>query len=145
MNDFAVIKFSIAFIIGILLLPIVQVNIISLIILIILLLLLNITLARMRVFEKVHLLLTVISFLLIALIFIILFGRFNIYLRSVLTIIGLLLFMILTGVPPSVFRATVMALVIIVAFLTNRSTNIFNSLAIAALIILIINPDEINK
>ena len=79
----------------------------------------------------------------IALIFIILFGRFNIYLRSVLTIIGLLLFMILTGVPPSVFRATVMALVIIVAFLTNRSTNIFNSLAIAALIILIINPDEI--
>jgi len=79
----------------------------------------------------------------IALIFIILFGRFNIYLRSVLTIIGLLFFMIITGVPPSVFRATVMALVIIVAFLTNRSTNIFNSLAIAALIILIINPDEI--
>ncbi len=79
----------------------------------------------------------------IALIFIILFGRFNIYLRSVLTIIGLLFFMILTGIPPSVFRATVMALVIIVAFLTNRSTNIFNSLAIAALIILIINPDEI--
>jgi len=79
----------------------------------------------------------------IALIFIILFGRFNIYLRSVLTIIGLLFFMILTGVPPSVFRATVMALVIIVAFLANRSTNIFNSLAIAALLILIINPDEI--
>jgi competence protein ComEC len=79
----------------------------------------------------------------IALIFIVLFGRCNIYLRSVLTIIGLLFFMILTGVPPSVFRATVMALVIIVAFLTNRSTNIFNSLAIAALIILIINPDEI--
>jgi competence protein ComEC len=79
----------------------------------------------------------------IALIFIILFGRFNIYLRSLLTITGLLFFMILTGVPPSVFRATVMALVIIVAFLTNRSTNIFNSLAIAALIILIINPDEI--
>jgi competence protein ComEC len=79
----------------------------------------------------------------IALIFIILFGRFNIYLRSVFTIIGLLFFMLLTGVPPSVFRATVMALVIIVAFLTNRSTNIFNSLAIAALIILILNPDEI--
>jgi competence protein ComEC len=79
----------------------------------------------------------------IALIFIILFGRFNIYLRSVLTIIGLLFFMLLTGVPPSVFRATVMALVIIVAFLANRSTNIFNSLAIAALLILIINPDEI--
>ena len=79
----------------------------------------------------------------IALIFIILFGRFNIYFRSVLTIIGLLGFMFITGIPPSVFRATVMALVIILAFLTNRSTNIFNSLAIAALIILILNPNEI--
>lgn len=79
----------------------------------------------------------------IALIIIILFGRFNIFLRSVLTILGLLAFMFLTGAPPSVFRATIMALVIIVAFLTNRTTNIFNSLAIAALIILIVNPYEI--
>jgi competence protein ComEC len=79
----------------------------------------------------------------IALIIILLFGRFNIYLRSLITIIGLIAFMLLTGVPPSVFRATVMAVVIIVAFLTNRTTNIFNSLAIAALIILIINPYEI--
>ncbi|MCH6574121.1 MAG: DUF4131 domain-containing protein, partial [Bacteroidetes bacterium] len=65
MNDFAVIKFSIAFVIGILLLPIVQVNIFSLIILIILLFLLTVSLARMRVFEKFHMLLTVISLLLI--------------------------------------------------------------------------------
>ncbi|UCH65095.1 MAG: DNA internalization-related competence protein ComEC/Rec2 [Ignavibacterium sp.] len=79
----------------------------------------------------------------IALIIILLFGRFNIYFRSLLTIIGLIAFMLLTGVPPSVFRATVMAVVIIVAFLTNRTTNIFNSLAIAALIILTVNPYEI--
>jgi len=79
----------------------------------------------------------------IALIIIVLFGRFNIYLRSVITILGLLVFMLLTGVQPSVFRATVMAVIIIVAFLTNRTTNIFNSLAIAALIILIVNPYEI--
>jgi competence protein ComEC len=51
--------------------------------------------------------------------------------------------MLLTGVPPSVFRATVMAVVIIIAFISNRTTNIFNSLAIAALIILIMNPYEI--
>jgi len=79
----------------------------------------------------------------IAFIFIIMFGRFNIYFRSVSTIAGLLCFMFLTGVPPSVFRATVMALAIITAFLTNRTTNIYNSLAIAALIILVVNPDEI--
>ena len=79
----------------------------------------------------------------IALIIFVLFGRFNIYLRSIITILGLLAFMLLTGVPPSVFRATVMAVVIILAFLTNRTTNIFNSLAIAALIILIANPYEL--
>ena len=79
----------------------------------------------------------------IAGIFLILFGRFNIYIRSLLTITGLIAFMFLTGIPPSVFRATVMAVVIIIAFITNRSTNIFNSLAIAALIILVISPNEI--
>lgn len=79
----------------------------------------------------------------VALIFYFLFGRFNIILRSSLTIIGLLIFMFITGVPPSVFRATIMGIVIIVGFITNRSTNIFNSLAIAALILLLINPNEI--
>ena len=79
----------------------------------------------------------------IAVIFFILLGRFNIYLRSLATIFGLVAFMVLTGIPPSVFRATVMAVVIIIAFLSNRSTNIFNSLAIAALIILVITPNEI--
>ncbi len=79
----------------------------------------------------------------IALIFFILFGRFNFYIRSAATAVGLLFFMIITGMPPSVFRATIMALVIIIAFVTNRSTHIFNSLAIAAVIILLVDPDEI--
>ncbi len=79
----------------------------------------------------------------IAIIFYFLFGRFNIILRSILTIAGFLIFMLITAVPPSVFRATIMAIVIIVGFSTNRSTNIFNSLAIAALILLLINPNEI--
>ena len=79
----------------------------------------------------------------IALIFYFLFGRFSIILRSVLTIAGLIIFMLITGVPPSVFRATVMAAVIIIGFATNRSTNLFNSLAIAALILLLINPNEL--
>lgn len=76
-------------------------------------------------------------------IFLFLFGRFGIYTRSVLTILGLLTFMFITGVPPSVFRATLMSIIIILAFLFNRSTNLINSIAIAAIIILIINPDEI--
>ncbi len=79
----------------------------------------------------------------IALIFYALLGRLNLYLRSLLTITGVLLFMMLTGVPPSVFRASVMTVIIIIAFLLNRSTNIYNSLAIAALIILLLNPSEL--
>ncbi len=76
-------------------------------------------------------------------IFIFIFGRFGIYTRALLTILGLLGFMFLTGVPPSVFRATLMAVVIIIAFLFNRSTNIINSISIAAFVILLLNPNEI--
>ncbi len=76
-------------------------------------------------------------------IFIFSFGRFGIYLRSILTILGLLAFMFLTGVPPSVFRATLMAIIIIIAFLSNRSTNIINSISIAAFLILLLDPNEI--
>ncbi len=79
----------------------------------------------------------------IAFIFLILFGRLNIYLRLILTSVGILCFMFLTGIPASVFRATVMAIVIIVTQLSNRSTNLFNSLALAALIILLISPGDL--
>lgn len=79
----------------------------------------------------------------IAMIFLILFGRFNIYLRSLLTVAGLIFFMFLTNSPDSVIRAVVMSSVIILAFISNRTTNIFNSLAIAALAILLFKPYEL--
>lgn len=79
----------------------------------------------------------------ILLFFIIAFGRFNIYLRSFLTILGLICFMIITGIPASVFRATLMSVILIIAFLTGRSTNLLNSIAISAVIILIFRPNEI--
>ncbi|HSP87755.1 MAG TPA: DNA internalization-related competence protein ComEC/Rec2 [Ignavibacteriaceae bacterium] len=79
----------------------------------------------------------------VILIFIIFFGRLNIYLRAILTIAGIIFFMMITGNPSAMFRASVMGIVIIVAFLSNRTTNIYNSLALSALIILIIMPWEI--
>lgn len=82
-----------------------------------------------------------VGYIIMILIFV--FGRFNLYFRSIVIIIGLLCFMFLTGVPASVFRATIMAVVIILAVLTNRSTNLINSISIAALIILIFDPNEI--
>ncbi len=79
----------------------------------------------------------------IVLIFAILFGRFNIYLRSLLTMVGLISYLILIGPPPSAFRAGIMAIVLIIAFISNRSTNLLNSVAIAAIIILVIHPYEL--
>ena len=79
----------------------------------------------------------------IILFLLLIFGRLNIYLRSIVVTVGLILFMFITGLPVSVFRASVMAVIIIVAFVFNRSTNLFNSLALAALIILLVNPNEI--
>lgn len=79
----------------------------------------------------------------ILLIFTLLFGRFSIYPRAVFTIAGLLVFLFITGVPASAFRATVMAVILILALLLNRSTNLLNSVAIAALVILTFNPGEL--
>ncbi|NWF90974.1 MAG: ComEC/Rec2 family competence protein [Ignavibacteriaceae bacterium] len=79
----------------------------------------------------------------IFIIFTILFGRFDIILRNILTLIGLILFMCLTGFFSSVFRAVVMAAVVILSQISNRSTNIYNSLSIAAFIVLFVNPSEL--
>ncbi len=79
----------------------------------------------------------------IVLIFMLLFNRFNLYLKYIFTITGVVFFLIITGAQPPVFRASVMAIIIIIALLTNRSTNAYNSLAIAAFLILILNPEEL--
>jgi competence protein ComEC len=79
----------------------------------------------------------------IAVIFVVMFGRFHIIIRYILTIFGLILFLLITGAPPSVFRATIMAVLYLIAVLTNRSNNPFNILAIAALVLLLINPSDL--
>jgi len=79
----------------------------------------------------------------IALIFLALFSRLHLIARSVFTIIGLLAFMLLTGVPPSVFRATLMGIIIILGNISGRESFIFNNLALSGLIILLINPSDI--
>lgn len=79
----------------------------------------------------------------VMLIFVLVFGRFSIYIRSILTIIGLVIFMFLTGATPPVVRATFMGIIFILTFLSNRSSNIYNSLALSGLLILIFFPDQI--
>ncbi len=79
----------------------------------------------------------------IILIILIFTGRLNLYLRSVITIAGLIFFTLITGLPSSVVRASTMAIILIIAFLSGRSTNLINSLAFAALIILLFNPGSL--
>ncbi len=79
----------------------------------------------------------------IALIFLFLLSRTNVYYKNIGTIVGLFLFVLITGAPTSVVRASIMATVLILSNLSIRKYNSFNSLAIAAFIVLIIDPAEL--
>ncbi len=59
---------------------------------------------------------------------------------SILTLLVLIIFAIMTGATPSVIRATIMAGTIIIGMIIERDTDIYNNLALAALIILLQNP-----
>ncbi|RJP67243.1 MAG: DNA internalization-related competence protein ComEC/Rec2 [Ignavibacteriales bacterium] len=79
----------------------------------------------------------------ILLIFLFVFGRFSLISRNILTIVGLFVFIFITGSTASVVRSAIMGMVILVAIITNRSANIYNSLAFSATIILFFNPGDL--
>ncbi len=63
--------------------------------------------------------------------------------RIILAIICLLIYCLITGLSNPVARATVMGVIFLSAYLFKRSPDIYNSLAIAALFILAINPGQL--
>jgi competence protein ComEC len=67
-------------------------------------------------------------------------GRFYF---AALTLVLLWIYAGITGLPASVLRAVTMLSVIVIAQALNRQTNIYNSLAIAATVLLIYNPSFI--
>ena len=79
----------------------------------------------------------------ILLIALFLFGRFNLYFRFFFTILALVVFMFVTGMPASVVRASLMAIFSILSLLLNRDYNLLNSISFAALLILIFNPTDL--
>ena len=76
-------------------------------------------------------------------IFFLLFGRFNIRLKYILTIVGIVIFLVITGGHSSVFRASTMAIIFLIARLSARSTNGYNSISIAAFLLLLLDPNEL--
>ena len=60
--------------------------------------------------------------------------------RCLLTIIAILIYACLIGFRPSVFRASLMAILFLFATLIDRDADLFNLLAFAALVLLFLNP-----
>jgi competence protein ComEC len=63
--------------------------------------------------------------------------------RIILVVICLLIYCLVTGATNPVIRATVMGIVFALAYLLKRNPDMYNSLASAALFILIINPRQL--
>ncbi|MBE0660858.1 MAG: ComEC/Rec2 family competence protein [Bacteroidales bacterium] len=67
-------------------------------------------------------------------------NRYSRFLRIILLLSGIWFYALLTGLAPSVLRATTMFSFVIIGMSMNRNANIYNSLAVSAFILLIINP-----
>ena len=61
--------------------------------------------------------------------------------RLLLTIFFMIFYAIMVGGRPSVIRATVMAVVVLGSYALKRNADIYNSLGLAAVLILVYNPD----
>jgi competence protein ComEC len=60
-----------------------------------------------------------------------------------LTILAVLIYACLVGFRPSVFRATLMAILYLFATIIDRDADLFNLLAVAALVLLLLNPMQL--
>lgn len=81
----------------------------------------------------------------VALVFYTLFGFFRIPRRAIAgaAILGLVIYMLITGSSPSVVRATIMAVVVLCGTLFERKIDIYNSIGVAALILLLWNTNTL--
>ena len=69
--------------------------------------------------------------------------RFPQKILCLLTIIAVLIYASLIGFRPSVFRASLMAILFLFATLIDRDADLFNLLAFAALVLLLVNPLQV--
>jgi len=72
-----------------------------------------------------------------------LFGRFGFKIRFIASLVAIVIFVIITGTAPSIIRAAIMMGLLILSLLLGRNKNNFNSLFIAAFIIILINPNDL--
>jgi competence protein ComEC len=82
---------------------------------------------------------------LVILIFFVLFRALRIpgKVRAIFTLIVLLAYALVTGGRPPVIRASIIAAAVLVGMIVNRESDLLNSLSLAALVILALNPLEL--
>jgi competence protein ComEC len=71
------------------------------------------------------------------------FARANRWVRAVLTCVAVVFYMLLTGGQPPVVRAGIMAIVLLGAGLVQERPNTMNSLGLAAVLILLVDPRQL--
>ncbi|MDE3057935.1 MAG: DNA internalization-related competence protein ComEC/Rec2 [Bacteroidota bacterium] len=69
--------------------------------------------------------------------------RFPSTLKNITTIIGLFFYMELTGAAPSVVRASLMVIVVLLSRLFQYRTNVYNALGVSAVILLLLDPRQL--
>ncbi len=79
----------------------------------------------------------------IVLILLALFGRLKLKIKIILVSIGLFVFAHIANLSPSVIRASLMSVIVLLNLMIERKTFLLNSISIAGLIILIIHPLDI--
>ncbi len=84
-----------------------------------------------------------VAFVAAFLFFLLEFLRLPKWVRMIMTCIGLLFYMLITGSNPPVVRATIMAFVFLLGGLAQEKTNAYNSLGLAALIILMLDARQL--
>ena len=69
--------------------------------------------------------------------------NFPLKISSLLTIVVVIMYCLLTGGRPPAVRASIMAVIVLTGMILERPVNIWNSLALSAFLILILNPLEL--
>ncbi|WP_265444568.1 DNA internalization-related competence protein ComEC/Rec2 [Acetivibrio straminisolvens] len=84
-----------------------------------------------------------IAFIMLPLIFIFKKLKFRQNIYNIIIIGILVMFTFITGFEPSVLRAVIMAIIILVGQILKRETDIFTSIAFAAILLLLLNPGSL--
>jgi competence protein ComEC len=84
-----------------------------------------------------------VAYIIISVTLILSLFRIPVFPRTVITISLLIFYCIFTGSPPSIVRATIMGILILISFVIERKVNFYNTIGVSALLILIFDTKQL--